>query len=209
MNEQKRSNNSTIFGLVSFVIISLLGFFAFKSNKSAAEVGTNTVPDTSPQVTSTPESVFSVYQTSPSTTPTDTPTPSPTATVTPSPTAKATSTPTATPTATPTLTPTKALSPYKDGTYEAMGNYGAPDGSQQIDVTLQLTSGLITSASVKALSQQHTSLRYQQDFIQNYKDQVVGKKIADLNLNTVSGASLTTDGFNSALNTIKNEANTL
>ena len=79
----------------------------------------------------------------------------------------------------------------------------------QIDVTLQLTSGLITSASVKALSQQHTSLRYQQDFIQNYKDQVVGKKIADLNLNTVSGASLTTDGFNSALNTIKNEANTL
>ena len=75
-----------------------------------------------------------------------------------------------------------------------------------MSVSLTLTDDVITNAQVASGSGDRTSLQYQGVFISAYKQYVVGKKIADLQLSVISGASLTTTGFNTALARIKSQA---
>ena len=49
-------------------------------------------------------------------------------------------------------------------------------------------------------------MEYQDDFVGGYKSQVVGKSIAEIQLGKVSGSSLTSRGFNEALDQIRNQA---
>ena len=46
----------------------------------------------------------------------------------------------------------------------------------------------------------------EQQFIDGYKSLVVGKDISSISLNRVSGSSLTSQGFNSAIQKIKSQA---
>jgi hypothetical protein len=96
---------------------------------------------------------------------------------------------------------------FKQGTYNATGNYQSPGGGQQIKVSITLNSdGTITDSSAQGDNHADDSRIYQARFIEGYKDQVVGKKISDIKLSQVSGSSLTSIGFNNALETIKNQA---
>jgi uncharacterized protein with FMN-binding domain len=95
---------------------------------------------------------------------------------------------------------------FTDGTYTATGDYYVPGGSEQINVTLTLQSGVITNTSATADASRRDSRRYQDAFISKYKNRVIGKRIDQLSLSKVSGASLTTKGFNLALAKIKAEA---
>ena len=106
----------------------------------------------------------------------------------------------------PGATSKPAASPYKDGIYSTTGNYTAPSGSESIDVTLTLKDGIIEAASVKANAENPISKKFQDGFVASYKTLVVGKNIADLSLSKVSGASLTTNGFNEALGELKTQA---
>jgi uncharacterized protein with FMN-binding domain len=115
----------------------------------------------------------------------------------------ATPKPTATPVPTPTPTP---ASPYKDGTYTAIGSYGSPAGTQRISVTIRLSGGIVADSSVTAMADNSTSLQYQNDFITHYKAYVTGKAIATLNLGKVSLSSETPIGFNSSVTAIKGQA---
>jgi hypothetical protein len=95
---------------------------------------------------------------------------------------------------------------YKNGTYQAIGNYTSPGGSEEIDVSLTLTDGVVSEAVVTPKATRPTSKVKQQDFADNYKVLVVGKSIDELNLGKVSGSSLTPKGFNDAVEKIKAQA---
>ncbi len=108
---------------------------------------------------------------------------------------------------TPTQTPTSVqTSVYKDGTYSAVGTYRAPGGQESIDITVTLKNDIIVATSAVSGSNDGTSRRYQNMFISGYKALVIGKKINTISLDTVSGSSLTPQGFDNALTQIEAQA---
>lgn len=113
------------------------------------------------------------------------------------------STPTTTTNTTIQTEPTKISSVYKDGTYTVAGNYISPGGAEEIDVTLTIANDVITDSNLEPKATLQASVKFQNQFAQAYKTQVVGKKLSELSLSKVAGASLTTQGFNNALEKIK------
>lgn len=113
-------------------------------------------------------------------------------------------TPVSTPVA-PTATPTPVTSSYiyRDGMYSAIGQYMSPAGSEDLSVQLVLKDDIVTAANVIVKATRPESIRYQNTFIQNFKSQVVGKKLDDIKVGKVSGSSLTPKGFNDAVAQIK------
>ncbi|MCS7091735.1 MAG: hypothetical protein NZM26_00055 [Patescibacteria group bacterium] len=95
---------------------------------------------------------------------------------------------------------------YKDGDYEALGQYTTPGGQSEIGLRIKLEKGIIIDSSVEIRANDPPSRRFQQEFAKNYKQFVIGKKIDDLNLTKVAGSSLTPKGFNEAIAKIKAEA---
>jgi len=112
---------------------------------------------------------------------------------------------TTTSTSTDTTTATSSAS-FKDGQYGATGSYQSPGGSEEISVTITLKNGVITETSAKTGATDAEAEEYQNKFINDYKALVVSKNISDVTLNRVSGSSLTSIGFNSAINQIKSQA---
>lgn len=98
------------------------------------------------------------------------------------------------------------MAEYKDGSYTADGSYTTPGGQEMIGVTLTLANGVVTEVEVEEKGIKPISKEKQADFAKNYKTQVVGKKIDEINLSKISGSSLTPKGFNAALELIKAEA---
>jgi len=94
---------------------------------------------------------------------------------------------------------------YKDGTYSATGAYMSPGGQDHVTVSLTLKDDIVTSATVTAVGD-NTSRRYQSMFISSYTPYVVGKDVSTLKLSKVSGSSLTSMGFNAAVEQIKAQA---
>lgn len=97
-------------------------------------------------------------------------------------------------------------SEYVDGQYEAVGEYRSPGGDETIDVLLTLESGVVVDATVVSNATLPNSVQFQGMFVENFKEQVVGKNIDDLDLTHVSGSSLTPKGFNDAVEKIKRQA---
>lgn len=95
---------------------------------------------------------------------------------------------------------------YKDGNYTADGEYTSPGGNEKITVTITVAGNKITDSTVKTEPADRESSEYQKEFTDNYKSLVVGKLIDGLNLNKVSGSSLTSQGFNDALEKIRTQA---
>lgn len=95
---------------------------------------------------------------------------------------------------------------YKDGTYTASAPYMTPEGSETVSVTLTVANGIVTDASVTENVTIRDSRRYVDMFMAGYKQQVVGKSLASLKLSRVSGSSLTSAGFNAAVEKIRSEA---
>lgn len=96
---------------------------------------------------------------------------------------------------------------YADGTYAASGSYTSPGGQEAIEVEVTLEAGVITSVSVdNSTTSNPNSLRYQTEFINGIEAEVVGVPINELSVDRVGGSSLTSGGFNNAIETIKDEA---
>ncbi|BAJ75921.1 uncharacterized protein conserved in bacteria [Microbacterium testaceum StLB037] len=95
---------------------------------------------------------------------------------------------------------------YKDGTYEATGQYATPESVETVDVTLTLAGDTITDVTVTGDPQAAESKEYQSKFIGGIKSEVVGKKLDEISVSKVAGSSLTSGGFNKAVDTIKTEA---
>ena len=97
-------------------------------------------------------------------------------------------------------------STYNDGTYSAVGGYNSPGGAETITISLTLKDNAITGTSAKPGATNTEAEEHQADFIAAYEDLVVGKDINQVELSRVAGSSLTTIGFNNAIEQIKNKA---
>jgi uncharacterized protein with FMN-binding domain len=95
---------------------------------------------------------------------------------------------------------------YKDGSYSASGSYDSPGGEESIKINVTLQANVITATSAVSGSNSFQSRQYQEEFIGGYKPLVIGKNINTVHLSRVSGSSLTSQGFNEALDAIKNQA---
>jgi uncharacterized protein with FMN-binding domain len=95
---------------------------------------------------------------------------------------------------------------FDDGEYGATGRYTSPGGPETISVKLKLENGVVQAAEVETHAESPVSRRFQREFANNFEPMVVGKKIVDLKLDKVAGSSLTSKGFNEALQRIRLEA---
>lgn len=98
------------------------------------------------------------------------------------------------------------LATYKNGTYAVIGQYKSPAGPEEIGVTIVLENAVIKDVTVEAKATNPISVKRQEAFINEYKTQVVGKNIDEVQLDKVGGSSLTSSGFNDALEKVKQES---
>ena len=99
-----------------------------------------------------------------------------------------------------------ATGTYADGTYTADGSYQTPETVEKISVTLTLADGVVTDVEVTGDPQAPETEQYQGQFIEGIADEVDGKALDDLNVSRVAGSSLTSGGFNDAVESIKEQA---
>jgi len=95
---------------------------------------------------------------------------------------------------------------YADGTYEADGSYQSPNGAETISVEITLEDNIVTDVTVTPQADGGNSEKFQTQFAGGIADEVVGENIDSLEVSRVAGSSLTSGGFNEAIDEIKSEA---
>ncbi|MFF2606389.1 FMN-binding protein [Arthrobacter koreensis] len=105
-------------------------------------------------------------------------------------------------------TPAPATSgEYQDGEYTATGSYIPPSNTkEEVTVSLTLADGVVTDLQVSTSGNHPTSKRYQAEFTNGVQQEVVGKPLDEVKVDKVASSSLTSSGFNKALDEIKSEA---
>jgi len=92
---------------------------------------------------------------------------------------------------------------YADGQYMAVGTYISPGGQETIAVSVTLKNSLLTSVEVTPNATLPISASFQKKFADGIASVVVGKSINEIQLDAISGSSLTPKGFVNALEEIK------
>lgn len=95
---------------------------------------------------------------------------------------------------------------YADGTYSATGDYQAPSGTETVEVTITLADGVISDVEVVGEATDPQAKLMQGEFIAGIDAVVVGKSLDEIQVDKVGGSSLTSGGFNAAVETIKADA---
>lgn len=95
---------------------------------------------------------------------------------------------------------------YKDGTYSADGNYKSPNGTETVGVQLTLANGTVSAVEITEHPSNPNTRKFQGQFASGIADQVVGKSLDEINVSKVAGSSLTSGGFNQAVEAIKAQA---
>lgn len=95
---------------------------------------------------------------------------------------------------------------YEDGTYEAEGFYSTPGGTDSIVLTVELENGVIVDTELEQRPTSGNAEEFQSRFASGYEELVVGRDIDEVRLSRVAGSSLTSNGFNDALEKIREEA---
>ncbi len=95
---------------------------------------------------------------------------------------------------------------YTDGTYTEAGSYQAPSGTETVDVTVTLEGDIITDVQVVGEATDPQAKLHQGEFSSGIAAIVVGKNIDEISVDKVGGSSLTSGGFNEAIDLIKADA---
>jgi uncharacterized protein with FMN-binding domain len=96
---------------------------------------------------------------------------------------------------------------YADGSYTADGDYVAPSGPESITVELTIEDNSVTAVTVTPHAEDGTRESiFQTQFADNIAEKVVGVDIDELEVSRVAGSSLTSTGFNAAIEEIKQQA---
>lgn len=93
---------------------------------------------------------------------------------------------------------------YQNGTYTAEGLYGGLPS--KLTVTLTLADDLVQAVSVRTHATDPTSLDYQRRFAEAVPALVKGRPIAEVRIGKLAGSSVTPDGFNAAVERIREQA---
>ena len=94
---------------------------------------------------------------------------------------------------------------YRDGTYSTRGEYG-PIREDSIDVRLTLKDGTVESVKVTGNPANAISKKHQKAFASSISSVVVGRPLKGLSIDTVAGASWTSEAFNKALELTREQA---
>ncbi|MDR6435883.1 uncharacterized protein with FMN-binding domain [Paenarthrobacter nicotinovorans] len=97
-------------------------------------------------------------------------------------------------------------STYKDGTYSADGTYTSPNGQETVGVELTLAGDKVSAVNITTHPSNPNTKKFQGEFAGGISAQIVGKNIDELNVSKVAGSSLTSGGFNDAVEQIKSQA---
>lgn len=103
-----------------------------------------------------------------------------------------------------TQNPTPATD-YKNGSYRTQTSYRTPGGTYLIDVTISIANDKVTAANV-AFDTTSAGDGYSKRFSQAYQGAVIGQDLGTVSPSRIGGSSLTTQAFNTALKTIKTQA---
>ena len=96
---------------------------------------------------------------------------------------------------------------YQNGEYTATGSYIPPSNTkEEVTVSLTLADGVVTGLEVSTSGNHPTSKRYQAEFTGGVQQEVVGKPLDEVKVDKIASSSLTSSGFNKALDEIKSEA---
>ncbi|MEO3933777.1 hypothetical protein WMO79_13335 [Micrococcaceae bacterium Sec7.4] len=95
---------------------------------------------------------------------------------------------------------------YKDGTFSADGNYVSPNGTETVGVTLTLAGGAVSDVQITQHPSNPNTRKFQGEFAGGIKSQIVGKRLDEIKVSKVAGSSLTSGGFNQAVDKIKSDA---
>lgn len=95
---------------------------------------------------------------------------------------------------------------YKDGDYKEEESYANPAGESKVEVELTLSGNKISDITVTPMAENSTSKQFQEKFASGIADEVVGKSLDELDVSKVAGSSLTSIGFNAAIDDIKADA---
>ncbi|MEQ1665680.1 MAG: FMN-binding protein [Bdellovibrionales bacterium] len=103
-----------------------------------------------------------------------------------------------------TNTGTKTL--YKDGTYTSEASYRVPHGTNTIAIKVTVSNDKISAVSAENSYSDRESRGYISGFMDALSGAVVGEKADSANVSRLAGASLTSDGFNQALESVVSQA---
>lgn len=95
---------------------------------------------------------------------------------------------------------------YKDGTYSADGTYTSPNGQETVGVELTLAADKVSAVNITVHPSNPNTKKFQGEFASGIAAQIVGKDVDELKVSKVAGSSLTSGGFNDALEQIKSQA---
>jgi uncharacterized protein with FMN-binding domain len=95
---------------------------------------------------------------------------------------------------------------YADGTYSAEGDYTSPAGPSSVLVEITIQNDSVAAVTVTPEQTDPTAKGFQTQFANGIADVIVGRDIDILEVSRVGGSSLTSGGFNDALEKIKAEA---
>ncbi len=95
---------------------------------------------------------------------------------------------------------------YAAGTYEAEGSYTNPGGISTVGVEITLADGGTVEDVTVTPQASGTSEQFQEKFAGGIAEEIVGRRIDELDVSKVAGSSLTSGGFNEALEQIKADA---
>lgn len=95
---------------------------------------------------------------------------------------------------------------YADGEYTATGEYVSPGGPETVTVTLTLEGNTVTELDVTGSGRTPNAKKFQGEFIDGIDEIAVGQNIDELNVSKVAGSSLTSGGFNDAIEQIREDA---
>lgn len=98
---------------------------------------------------------------------------------------------------------------FADGSYTTQASYFTPRRTEHLmDITLTVENDVVTDASIIWDGDATPKTPSHSGFDVAYKAEVVGQPLSEINLSRVGGASLTSDAFNEAVDTIEAEART-
>ena len=92
------------------------------------------------------------------------------------------------------------------GTWTETGDDQTPGGEESVSVTLTVKAGTVTAVEVTGSGSSPNAKQYQSAFISGISAEVVGKRLATLDVGAVSGSSLTGQGFDAAVEKIRADA---
>jgi uncharacterized protein with FMN-binding domain len=95
---------------------------------------------------------------------------------------------------------------FHDGTYSEIGRYSSPGGPSAVAVTVTLARSVVTAVKVVPKAENPTAAGYEQQFASGVPGKVIGRKLSELDVTTVSGSSLTSQGFDAAIAAIERKA---